>query len=407
MNTSPRQSKDKDPLWSFNLVLVLLVTHFVFVNLSYQFTVVPRVIADRGGSEWQVGFIIGIAGIGSLVLRPWIGKYITRVGPKTATVFGVVLLALGSALYIPSAGPWFMILSRAVQALGMPLTTIATMTMVANIAPASRRGEAMAYSGIAIGSSSLYSPTFGFYLYDSFGATEAFLFGSCILGGINAMRIIKRDVVLQTTPSGEKVPLVSKAALFPTGVYLAHTITLAPISIFLPLLSDERDLGNPGTIFTVYSMTQIAVMFYSGRLSDRIGRAPLIAAGMVLTVASMAVLVPETNYLVFLSAGLLNGLGFGLIGPAIQAFTVDRVPPHERAAAMATLNTAWGLGNSGGGLLLGPAASAFGVASTFAISGGIATAGLAGFLAGISRRKPDRVRELTPVETDVGGDDGN
>ena len=76
------------------------------------------------------------------------------------------------------------------------------------------------------------------------------------------------------------------------------------------------------------------------------------------------------------------GLGFGMIQPAMQSLTVDRVPARERSSALATLQQGWDIGGSGGAFALGPLASVTGAAATFAIAGSGTLLGAVGFVAG-------------------------
>ncbi len=93
------------------------------------------------------------------------------------------------------------------------------------------------------------------------------------------------------------------------------------------------------------------------------------------------------------------GAGFGLLQPGIQSLTVDRVPPRERGAALATLQSAWDIGGSGGAFALGPIAGLTGAAATFGIVGAGTLAALGGFVIRQVRtaRKP-AYRAIEPAE---------
>ena len=83
----------------------------------------------------------------------------------------------------------------------------------------------------------------------------------------------------------DDVPLISRPALFPTFILLTHTITLAPLITSLPSYAEERELGNPGLFWTLYSAVSIAAMLFSGPMADRLGRASVIVPGLALSMA--------------------------------------------------------------------------------------------------------------------------
>ncbi len=316
-------------------------------------------------------------------------------GATRIAVLGAAILGVATLLHIVAPNVWWLLPARMLQGVGLAMGPVATSTMVANLAPAARRAEAMAYMGNSIGVATLYSPLLSFWLLGQFGFPSSFLYaGSCglfatvIALGINA----SRTRVPEVASSSGRVPLISRRALFPTAVFLTYTFTTAPVNTFLPLLAEDRGLGNPGLFFTVHSFMTITVMFGSGALSDRLGRAAVIIPGLLSTALSMLLLSVASSQAVFLMAAILSRSGFGLIQPAMQSFVVDRVPPRERAAGLATLQQAWDVGGSGGAFIIGPVAAALSVAATFGIVAGGAVAGAAGFAIG-SRRGPPRTTE--------------
>ena len=387
-----RQLKDGDVerLWTVDYVLNLLTAHFLFVGYVSLLTIVPSYVIDRGGQEWQIGIVIGSFGVTGVLFRPLAGRWIYRFGPIRIAVVGCAVFGLASALYIPAVNAWWLIPVRMLQGAGVGLGPVATSTMVANLAPVHRRAEAMSYMGNAIAVSSFYAPVLSFWLMTEHGFPAAFIFSAsaAVFGSIIALRISAAKVaVREPGPVGWAAPLISRKALFPTAVFLSYTLTTAPINMFLPLLAENRGLGNPGFFFTVSSLITMFAMLAAGPIADRFGRPKVIIPGLLSAAASMFLLTAATDRMMFLGAGVLNGVGFGLIQPGVQAFVVDRVEPRERSSALATLQQAWDLGGSGGAFILGPIGGVLSAAATFSIVGGATLTGAAGFLLGI-RRKP-------------------
>lgn len=388
MSASPTDS-NAQKLWTLDFVLNLLTGHFLFVSYSSLFTILPPYVLDRGGQEWQLGIVIGSFGIVGLIVRPYAGRWIGMQGARRVAVLGTAIFAIASLLYIPAFDVWLLIPVRMLQGAGLAIAPVATSTLVANLAPDHRRAEAMSYMGNSIAISNLYAPVMGFWLLTRFGFPASFLFsaaagalGVALALGISASR-------MRVPASGtltQKIPLISQRALFPTAVFLTYTLTTAPVNTFLPLLAQQRDLGNPGLYFTVNSLTTMFAMFLSGPIADRIGRPAVIVPGLLSVAAGMFLLSAASMQLAFLGAGFLVGAGFGMLQPGIQSLTVDRVPPRERGAGMATLQQAWDIGGSGGSFVLGSVGGIIGIAATFAIVGTGALAGVLGFAVGNARK---------------------
>ena len=381
-------------LWTVDFILNLLTAHFMFAGYTAMLTVIPPYVLFRHGTEWHLGIIVGAFGIVGLLIRPFGGQWIYAFGPKRVAVAGTAIVAIGSLCYIFALSPWWLVPMRMLQGVGLALGPVATSTIVANLAPPTRRAEAMAYMGNAINASFLYAPFVASSILDyvgdnSTGFAYAFVFSglAAAIGMISGMRISASRIAFEkpSTPTAaavDKPPLVAKAAIFPTLVFLTYTFTTAPINTFLPLLAAQQKLGNPGLFYTVFSSTSILAMWQAGPIADRYGRSTVIIPGLLSVAVAMFVLNGAFFQAMFLSAGFFAGLGFGLLQPGIQSLTVDRVPLRERSAGMATLQQAWDIGGSAGSFVVGPLATPIGIANVFGVTGIGALLGALGFVIG-------------------------
>ena len=368
-----------------DFVLNLLVAHCLFVSYTAMFTIIPLYVLERGGNETELGIVIGSFGIVGLLVRPLAGRWVYSMGAKQVAAVGTAVFGIATLLHIAAFDVWLIIPARVVQGVGMAIGPVATATIVANLAPGHRRAEAMSYMGNSISAASLYSPWVAFYLLDTFGFANAFVFAGAagFIGSAIAMTLSSsRTNIPAAAEASYKAPLINRGALFPTLIFVTYTITTAPVNTFLPQIAVERSLGNPGLYFTMYAVLSMVSMAVAGRVSDRVGRGTVIVPGLLVVATGMFILTTAHQQWLFLSAGVLNGLGFGMIQPAMQSLTVDRVPARERSSALATLQQGWDIGGSGGAFALGPLASVTGAAATFAIAGSGTLLGAVGFVAG-------------------------
>jgi MFS family permease len=380
--------QEQNGLWTIDFVLNLLTAHFMFASYTALLTVVPLYVLDRGGETWHVGVVVGSFGVIGLVIRPFGGRWVYTLGARRVAIVGTAIIGVSALLHIFAFNVWLIVPVRMMQGVGLALAPVATSTIVANLAPVRQRARAMSYMGNSIAVAGLYSPVLAFWLFSRFGFEASFIYAGAValLATAIALRLSEtatRIPVPQGT--GGKVPLVSTGALFPTIVFMCYTLTTAPVNAFLPILADERGLGNPGLYFTVVAFVTIISMATAGPAADRLGRAAVIVPGLLLAGAAMFLLAGAENRAMFLGAAFLSGAGFGLIQPGIQSLTVDRVPTRERSSALATLQQAWDVGGSGGAFAMSPIAGALGVAPAFVITGVVAALGALGFVEGNRR----------------------
>jgi MFS family permease len=132
---------------------------------------------------------------------------------------------------------------------------------------------------------------------------------------------------------------------------------------FLPGLA--RDLGASDVVATLpgaaYSLMQFLFIPVWGRLSDRVGRRPVLLWSIAASAAGMVILgVGHTLAWLFV-ARLWSGVATANIAVA-QAYIADVTTPETRARGMGLIGVAFGLG-----FILGPAVG--GILSRFPVPG--------------------------------------
>ena len=143
--------------------------------------------------------------------------------------------------------------------------------------------------------------------------------------------------------------MLSRAVIYPCLIVFCLMWTYGLMAAFLPLYAESQGT-NPGVFFLVLALVVAIVRGYAGQISDRLGRAPVAAAGLGLAAAALVALAVGHGPWGLALAGVLYGLGFGAAQPPLMAWTVDLVPPAERGKAMGTYYTALELGIATGAM---------------------------------------------------------
>lgn len=121
----------------------------------------------------------------------------------------------------------------------------------------------------------------------------------------------------------------------------------------MPDLSDHLGVSNRGTFFSIFTLSSASTRIFAGRISDQIGRVPVLKVSAWVIAASMLILAyANTVWLLYLG-GLVFGLGNGIFSPAINAWTVDLGDPKQRGRALSTMFIALEIAIGGGALFAG------------------------------------------------------
>jgi MFS transporter, DHA1 family, tetracycline resistance protein len=126
---------------------------------------------------------------------------------------------------------------------------------------------------------------------------------------------------------------------------------------FMPLYAKTFGASGfqVGLLLAMYSLMQMLVSTWWGRLSDRIGRRPVIVASAAGTCVGFVILgIAPTLPVVFVGRALLGSFGVGMA--TVQAWVADTTPPEDRSRVMGLVGAFSGLG-----FVLGPAIGAIGI----------------------------------------------
>jgi MFS family permease len=136
-------------------------------------------------------------------------------------------------------------------------------------------------------------------------------------------------------------------------------------------------VGRVGVLAAVYPAIWGLGQLVTGGLSDRIGRKPLIAGGMLLQAAAIALIAATTGFAVWALGAALLGVGTAMVYPTLLAAIGDVAHPTWRARSVGVYRLWRDAGFAVGALLAGIIADLISVeAAIYAVAALTALSGL-------------------------------
>ena len=131
-------------------------------------------------------------------------------------------------------------------------------------------------------------------------------------------------------------------------IFLTVFIDLVGFGIVIPVLPlYARDFGaselTNGWLVGIYSAMQFLATPLLGRLSDRVGRRPVLLASLLGTAVGFCLMGAARTLAWLFLARIIDGISGGNISTA-QAYIADVTKPEERSKAMGLIGAAFGLG---------------------------------------------------------------
>jgi DHA1 family multidrug resistance protein-like MFS transporter len=362
--------------------LIAIVVASLLSRLGYQMArspVLPRFAADLGALPELIGVIVAASTITGVLLKLPSGALSDVLGRKRMMVLGALFFAAPPFLYPFVYDPWSLLELRFVHGFATAIFSPVASAYVAGLAETGR-GARLGWFSSANDIGATAGPLIGgFVLYFTASYSATYL----LVGAFGVLTLI---VVLLLPDVDRPVraakTLAARAAEFRQGI--AEVLRTPPIFVaagieavmylgygaflgFLPIYAKNVGL-NDAQIAIVFG-AQLAVAMVAkpiaGRVSDRVGRIPVIVIGLLLCAAALPMIFRSESLTVFVLVAPLLGVGVGAVTPVTNALIADLSSVRRLGAAMGVFGTIWDIGEAAGPMIAGFLIGDLGYTSTF------------------------------------------
>ena len=341
------------------------------------FFLLPLYILEHGGNQGDIGVVMGVFALASAASRPWVAEMIDRIGRKRSYTLGSIIMAVSPFLYLGIHDPLgsaylpFLLL-RALHGVGLAICFTAAFTFMADILPQDRLNEGIGMFGISGLIGIAIGPVVAETTLKHFG-----FFGLFLTAGALAMVALfvhqplqesnqDRSETIKTTFCG----LFKREKFIVVGLLsLLFGFGLAGTGGFVAPLAEERSLGFISVYFFCYSGGAIAVRLIGGWLADRLGENRILPYSILLYMAGLFLLPFTYNQATLCAAGILSGIGHGLLFPLLNTMAVHDEPAAVRGKATGIFTGGIDTGIFAGSLTLGYIGDWFGLNVLFVCAG--------------------------------------
>jgi len=381
-------SDKPESIWTRTFLLLCAAQFLGYAQHSMLAPVLPLYVTRLGGSPFIVGMVLACFAASSVIVRPLVGHWADRWSEAKVMISGLIFQGVSIFFcFLPFVATTM--LANGLRGMGWGGLNTGGYSLLAHIAPPSRRGEASGlYSGVQSASSILF-PAFALWLLQaSFGgfgavflATALFSWVGAALGAMMAPGVhrgARPSVPEELSPQWwrEIFHFIEHDILLPSIMLLWLNISLPSITNFSVLYARELGIVNFGAFFIVVGTTSFLGRPMLGRLSDRIGRDRSVAAGFGLQLAGLLLITAVTNLAGMIVCGTLYMLGNAIASSTTLALAVERANPQRRGKQMATFSIAYPFSYGVGSLLTGSAVEFAGYHGMFFILAGLQAVGL-------------------------------
>lgn len=376
---------------SFALLCTIGVLCFISYNMV-RMPVLALFAESLGASPERIGVIVSVSTLTGVFLKLPSGALSDIYGRRMLLRVGVIAFGVPPFFYPFISDLNVLTWLRLFHGLATAIFAPSALATVAELYR-ERRGAALGTYTACTQSGALLGPFIGGYLAFAYGFSSAFLtaglFGCAAIVMFYSLHLSPppprlHDKGLASVWSemwkGFSIVARNRKVLVTSSTDAAKMIANGALMAFLPLygISVGLNAGEVGLLFTIQSLTSFISKPIMGRVSDRMGRQPLIMLGLVICAATFVSIphVSELALLLVLSAGF--GFGEAVVSSSSSAFVADSSEFKTLGAGMGMQGTIGDIGHASGPLLAGVLIANMSYAGAFGIIAGLQV-GAAGF----------------------------
>ena len=364
----------------------LYVANLCTVASFAGFFLFPLFITKGGGSQQDIGIIMGIFALASALCRPWVAEMIDRIGRKRSYSIGCLMMTLLPLLHLFFSGPLSgyylpLLVLRVLHGIGLAICFTAVFTFILDLIPEQRLNEGIGMFGTSGLIGMALGPALAEPVLVNFGFAAFFLTTSGFAGLGLLLHLPVHDRHHEQPRSTTLAPsffalLRQRKQLVTAGLALVFGFGLAATGNFIAPLAEERQLGFISFYYIAYSCAAVGIRFIAGRLADRLGEKQLIPWGLCLAASGLLLMPLVHGNLLLLTVGFVFGIGHGLRFPSLNAMAVRHEPYAVRGKVTGIFTGGIDVGIFCGSLLLGVIGELAGYSVLFICAGLVMLTGL-------------------------------
>src|SRR3989442_11541000 len=356
----------------------------------------PIFAADLGALPELIGVIVAASTVPGVFFKLPSGALSDVLGRKRMMVLGALFFAAPPFLYPFVHDPWSLLALRFVHGFATAIFSPVASAYVASLAERGR-GARLGWVSSANHIGATAGPLMGgFVLYFTARYSVTYL----TVGALGVLTFIVVLVLpdVERTAAPEAKTFAARAAEFRHGV--AEVFKTPPIFVaagieavmylgygaflgFLPIYAKKVGLNEAEIAIVLGAQLAVAMAAkpITGRVSDRVGRIPIIVIGLLLCTTALPLIFRSESLMAFVLVAPLLGLGVGAVTPVTNALIADLASARRLGAAMGVFGTIWDIGEAAGPMIAGFLIGRLGYAATFDVLAAVTAAVTVGLMA--------------------------
>ncbi len=341
-----------------------------------------------GATPEMIGVVVAASTMTGVFLKLPMGILSDIVGRKRLLILGAVAFGITPFAYLLIEDLQTLLVLRLCHGLATAVFAPIALATVASMFT-EKRGAGLGWYTASTQAGSLLGPLAGGFLIDHAGFSDAFTIAGAIglLGLFLVLQVHLIDTTISSAKADESTDLKKALTIVSTGVQsvirnrfvlsasvaaMSKMVSTGVLMAFLPLYGFSIGLTGTqvGFLFGIQSAVSLGSKPLLGRMSESIGRLPLILLGLLCCAFAMSCIPFTSEFRLLLIFAGIFGVGDAAVMTSSSALVGDSTEPRFGGSAMGVYGTLSDIGHASGPIMSGILISSFGYPAAFLTAAG-------------------------------------
>ncbi len=339
--------------------VLCFLAFFSFMAASHALTpTIPIYLSRLGTAENEIGILMGVFGVASLLSRFVAGGLLRRYPEKLVMLWSSILFILIFLAFVLFKPFWPFFTARVFQGLAFACLDTAVISYVIRIIPLAKRPRAISYLLVASPLSSAMVASLSVFVLNEY--SFAVLSLGCTVLSVFALifsfKLKSEEMVKQIETSATRKSLFFEPKILaPAMLSFMFSFSWGGLGAFFPLYAIQCEVKNPGHFFTAMAAVLIAARLTGGRVLDTYSKERVIPIFILTSMAALLLLAFSKTLPMFIFVGMLWGIGGGFLPPVSLAYALEYADSSDGTAVgtyQAAMDSGFGIGPMVAGIVV-------------------------------------------------------
>jgi MFS family permease len=364
-------------LMSRDFARVWLSTLGAFASFGMVVLALPLYTKDElGRGSVGIGVAMGAASLTSIVFSILSGRFADRHGRRPLLLAGAAVMAACYLALALTPGLAAVVGIRLLAGAAEATFVVGAYTVIADIAPERRRGEAMSLVTLA----SYLGLTIGPVLADLVLGGDRFVAVWLVSVGLvlvsMAMIVTFRETTPQLDQTASSAWLPPRGALLPGLLVLLGLLGFGGFVTFAALYGRDLGIDRPGLIFALFGGVICLVRAFGRKLPDALGARRMLVLSFLTLATGLATIGGWQSTTGLLVGTVVFAAGQALTYPSAVLLAMEATTTAERSATVGSVGAFVDVAIGLGAFTLGGVAAVWGYGGAFLAASVVALTGL-------------------------------